>query len=527
MLIWASLVRPDLQFTGKRSHSTSCSTNRMGLVTSEAHTSAHQGNKLNKFLISPRLPQGHSVPLRQLIPLHINTYCDSDWATDIESRKSTSGTVTSVLGAPLAFNSRIQSTVATSSAEAELYAIGLGISDSLHTYQLFQELQQHLQRQTFDFGNIETKYKLSNSFTTSPSLTTTKSPFHIFTDSTSALSLSNKLGLNKRSKHIALRYLFVQDIQATGLVNIQRVTSRNNRADIYTKCVTSPVLERHLRHNSIIELHIEQGEINYFHILELTEQYFNVTSDEDVEHTKEQQKMKNNSEYTKPQRLRAQQKINKQMKQLFKQKKNNNKKSYIENKLREAAHQADLEHKQSQLLLQHRDLAHQEQREAHLDYIMEEYRNDLGDGYIPFINMIDIHSNEQLPRPRPAKVAEQPTSWLTSCSESNSNNYYIIGHHHHILKEMKEKRGEETSRRRVRSPSPTSAAVEQSSQASETSIVTTTRGRHQPRTSIIVTTLFSLLYFVSLLTSKIDILFPFYIKSASESVHQLYGTSKA
>ena len=173
------------------------------------------------------------------------------------------------------------------SAEAELYAIGLGISDSLHIYQLLQELQQHLQRQTFDFGNIETQYNLNNSFSTSPSLTTTKSPIHIFTDSTSALSLSNKLGLNKGSKHIALRYLFVQDIQATGLVNIQRVTSHNNPADIYTKCVTSPVLERHLRHNGIIELHIEEGEINYFHILELAEQYFNVTSDEDVEYTKE------------------------------------------------------------------------------------------------------------------------------------------------------------------------------------------------------------------------------------------------
>ena len=31
-----------------------------------------------KFLISPRVPQGHSLPLRQLIPLHINTYCGSD-----------------------------------------------------------------------------------------------------------------------------------------------------------------------------------------------------------------------------------------------------------------------------------------------------------------------------------------------------------------------------------------------------------------------------------------------------------------
>ena len=39
-----------------------------------------------------------------------------------------------------------------------------GISDSLHIYQLLQELQQHLQRQTFDFGNIETQYNLSNAF---------------------------------------------------------------------------------------------------------------------------------------------------------------------------------------------------------------------------------------------------------------------------------------------------------------------------------------------------------------------------
>ena len=54
-----------------------------------------------RFLISPRLPQEHSLPLRQLIPLHVNTYCDSDWATDIESRKFTSRTVTSVLGVPL------------------------------------------------------------------------------------------------------------------------------------------------------------------------------------------------------------------------------------------------------------------------------------------------------------------------------------------------------------------------------------------------------------------------------------------
>ena len=214
MLIWASLLRPDLQF----SHNFSAKDHTRHLTSPSEWDWSHLKHTLRyikgtlhyKFLISPRLPQGHSLPLRHLIPLHNNAYCDSDWAADVESRKSTSGTVTSGLGVPLAFNSRTQSTVATSSAEAELYAIGLGNSDSLHIYQLLQELQQHLQRKIFDFGNIETQYNLDNSFSTSPSLTTTKSSIHIFTDSTSALSLSSKFGLNKRSKHIALRYLFAQ-----------------------------------------------------------------------------------------------------------------------------------------------------------------------------------------------------------------------------------------------------------------------------------------------------------------------------
>ena len=68
----------------KGSHQTSCITIGMGLVTSEAHTPVHQREHFaDKFLISPRLSQGNSLPLRHLIPLHINTYCDSDWATDI------------------------------------------------------------------------------------------------------------------------------------------------------------------------------------------------------------------------------------------------------------------------------------------------------------------------------------------------------------------------------------------------------------------------------------------------------------
>ena len=166
------LGKAHLQTSKRRHH---C---QFGKVLLLQHVEEHgpRRQQQSNFLISPRLPQGHSLPLRQLIPLHINTYCDSDWATDIKSRKSTSGTGASVLGVPLALNSRTQSTVATSSAEAELYAIGLGISHSLHIYQLLQELQQHLQRPTCHFGDIDTQYNVDN-LTTAKPLTSTNPQF--------------------------------------------------------------------------------------------------------------------------------------------------------------------------------------------------------------------------------------------------------------------------------------------------------------------------------------------------------------
>ena len=74
-----------------------------------------------------------------------------------------------------------------------------------------------------NFGNLDTQHNFITSTPTTKPLTSSTSLAHIFTYGTSALSLRNKFGLNKRSKHIALRYLFAQDTQATGLVNIQRV----------------------------------------------------------------------------------------------------------------------------------------------------------------------------------------------------------------------------------------------------------------------------------------------------------------
>ena len=70
------------------------------------------------------------------ILLDLRCYTDSDWAGDKTTRRSTSGWLCSLLGAPLSCASRTQSTMTLSSAEAELMALSSGMAESLRLQQL-------------------------------------------------------------------------------------------------------------------------------------------------------------------------------------------------------------------------------------------------------------------------------------------------------------------------------------------------------------------------------------------------------
>ena len=59
-----------------------------------------------------------------------NIYGDSDWAGCSKTRKSTSRS-TDILGCNMISTARTQGTLALSSGEAELYAIGQGVSEVL------------------------------------------------------------------------------------------------------------------------------------------------------------------------------------------------------------------------------------------------------------------------------------------------------------------------------------------------------------------------------------------------------------
>ncbi len=140
---------------------------------------------------------------------------DSDWAGDPRTRKSTSGYVVQVLGTSVAFGSKTQASIATSSCEAELYALGTATAEALHVRHFLSEAG--LSKKT-------------------PKVT-------LLTDSSSAKSLATRMGVGRRTKHIQLRYLFLQELVSSKEILLRKVPTADNLADLFTKYLPDRTLK--------------------------------------------------------------------------------------------------------------------------------------------------------------------------------------------------------------------------------------------------------------------------------------------
>ena len=139
--------------------------------------------------------------------LEIHGYCDSDFAGYLDKKRSTSGYVFTVGGNMISWNSSLQSVVALSTTEAEFMAITEAVKESIWLKGLLE-----------DFGFSHGAVK-------------------IWCDSQSAINLSKNNVFHKRTKHVARKFYFVRDIIESGEVDIQKIHTSQNPADILTKGV--------------------------------------------------------------------------------------------------------------------------------------------------------------------------------------------------------------------------------------------------------------------------------------------------
>ncbi|RVW59323.1 Retrovirus-related Pol polyprotein from transposon TNT 1-94 [Vitis vinifera] len=146
-------------------------------------------------------------------------YTDSDFQSDQDSRKSTSGNVFVLGGGAISWRSIKQTCVADSTMEAEYVAASEAAKETVW-----------LRNFLLDLGVV-------------PSV---QSPITLYCDNSGAVANSKEPQSHKRAKHIERKYHLIRDIVQRGDVVVMKIASENNLADPFTKSLSSTTFERHV-----------------------------------------------------------------------------------------------------------------------------------------------------------------------------------------------------------------------------------------------------------------------------------------
>ena len=139
--------------------------------------------------------------------LLMEAYCDADHGTS-EDRKSISGIVHILAGGPVSYQSKKQSSIATSSTEAEYMALLFATKETIWINRLLGKLGRVAEN-----GNI------------------------IREDNQGAIALAHNPEYHARIKHIDIQYHFVRECVEKGLIELQYCSTKDMIADVLTKAL--------------------------------------------------------------------------------------------------------------------------------------------------------------------------------------------------------------------------------------------------------------------------------------------------
>eukprot|EP00253_Pinus_taeda_P018932 PITA_18932 len=137
---------------------------------------------------------------------HLVGYTDSDWAGSVDDRKSTSGYVFHMGSGAISWDSKTQSIVALSTAEAEYVAAIAAACQAVWMRRMLRSL-----------GQEQTKATV------------------IFCDNSLAIALSKNSVFHKRTKHIDTRFHYIRELVNNGEIVIEHCRTQEQVADILTK----------------------------------------------------------------------------------------------------------------------------------------------------------------------------------------------------------------------------------------------------------------------------------------------------
>ena len=154
-------------------------------------------------------------------------YTDSDFQSDRDSRKSTSGSVFTLGGGAVIWRSIKQSSIADSTMEAEYIAACEAAKESVWLRKFCTDL--------------EIVPGMNEAIT-------------LYCDNSGAVANSKEPRSHKRGKHIERKYHLIREIVHRGVVNVMKIASENNLADPFTKTLAEKTFNRHLEGMGLKEM---------------------------------------------------------------------------------------------------------------------------------------------------------------------------------------------------------------------------------------------------------------------------------
>jgi len=149
--------------------------------------------------------------------LNLFAFSDADWAGDLDSRRSTTGYVVYAAGGPIAWQSKLQTTVAVSTMEAEYMAAFGAIQELIWLKGVLREIGIHL-----------------------------VDPITLHMDAKSAIALAKNPMHHKRSKHIDIKYHWLREhTYEDGTIHLEHCITEDMVADLMTKALAFDLHSKH------------------------------------------------------------------------------------------------------------------------------------------------------------------------------------------------------------------------------------------------------------------------------------------